>query len=256
MSDVNPYAPPHQSAAAALAPLPIGVDGDPRPWTVGEVLTEAWEVFKRHWLMLLVGLLLLYVFMAAGQLLSAIPAKRLFGPPMSFVGGQMAIDWDAYIKTTLLQTPILLVVQALTLPGFIRMQLQAVRGERVRIETMFGAFKLFPVMLAAMVINMLAVYLGLVLLVVPGVILGYGLCMFMFGIADGDGAIDSLKKSWAWMNGHKARLFLLILACLGLNVVGALACGVGMLVTMPVSLLSAAIVYTRISGRGAPRNWA
>jgi uncharacterized membrane protein len=96
----------------------------------------------------------------------------------------------------------------------------------------------------------LAVGIGLVLLIVPGVIFGL---MFMFStflVIDRELApIEALKESNRITYGHKWRLLGFTLVLLLINVLGALALLVGLLVTVPVSSLTFTHAYRVLSGR-------
>lgn len=97
------------------------------------------------------------------------------------------------------------------------------------------------------------VLLGFVLLIVPGVIAALGLMFSSYLIVDkGQGPIEALKASWHMTKGHKWQLFLLVLAVIGLNILGFIALFVGLLVSVPVSMLAVVHAYRTISGSSAP----
>lgn len=95
-----------------------------------------------------------------------------------------------------------------------------------------------------------AVIVGLILLVVPGIIVALA-CMFSsYLIIDkGRGPIEALKESFAMTKGHKWQLLLLVLAIIGLNILGLIALVVGLLVTIPVSMLAVVHAYRTLSAR-------
>jgi uncharacterized membrane protein len=93
------------------------------------------------------------------------------------------------------------------------------------------------------------VLVGLVLLVVPGVIAALGLMFSSYLIVDtGRGPIAAFKESWRLTKGHKWQLFLLVLAIIGINILGLLALVVGLLVSVPVSMLAVVHAYRKLSG--------
>ena len=102
----------------------------------------------------------------------------------------------------------------------------------------------------ASVLAGIAILLGLILLIVPGIILGI---LFMFVgylvIDRGVGPVDALKQSWALTKGSRWKLFLLSLALLGINILGILALLVGLLVSVPVSFLATTHAYRVLSGK-------
>lgn len=90
----------------------------------------------------------------------------------------------------------------------------------------------------------IAVLAGLVLFIVPGIILAV---MFMFGcylvIDRRLTPIKALKESARMTKGHRWNLFLLLLVIIALNIVGLLALAIGLLVTVPLSILAVVHAY-------------
>lgn len=108
--------------------------------------------------------------------------------------------------------------------------------------------------LGASILLALAIGIGLVLLIVPGIIFGL---MFMFTtfivIERGLGPIDAMSESNRLTRGHKWQLFGFSLLLLLINVLGLLALVVGLLVSIPVSTLAFVHAYRVLGGKAAPR---
>ncbi len=96
----------------------------------------------------------------------------------------------------------------------------------------------------------IVVVLGMLLLIVPGIIFAL---MFMFAtfivIDRGLGPIEAMKESKRITTGYKWKLLGLGIVLTLLNVVGILALVVGLLVTVPVSVLAATRAYRELSAR-------
>lgn len=108
--------------------------------------------------------------------------------------------------------------------------------------------------LITMTIYVLVVALGVVLLVVPGVLWGirYGLAPFLV-IDQGLDPWTALRRSGDLTEGAKEELFLFGLLLLGVNLLGAMALGVGLLASVPTSMMALAYVYRRLLLRkGSP----
>jgi uncharacterized membrane protein len=108
--------------------------------------------------------------------------------------------------------------------------------------------------LGASLLVSIVVVLGMILLIVPGIIFAL---MFMFAtmivIDRGLGPIESMKESKRITTGYKWKLFALGLVLTLLNVVGLLALIVGLLVTVPVTILAFTRAYRELSARaGVP----
>lgn len=95
-----------------------------------------------------------------------------------------------------------------------------------------------------------AVGLGLLLLVVPGVYLG---ARWLFAplvvVEEGLEPVAALRRSWDMTSAIGGRVALLVLALAALNLLGALALGLGVLVTMPISLVAIVHAYRHVRDR-------
>lgn len=90
---------------------------------------------------------------------------------------------------------------------------------------------------------------GLILLLVPGIILGLMLAFVGYLVIDEKlGPIDAIKRSMALTKGSRWKLFQLALATIVLNVLGLLALLVGLFVTIPVSFLAMVHAYRTLQG--------
>ena len=101
--------------------------------------------------------------------------------------------------------------------------------------------------LAGQILTGIIVVIGLILLIVPGVIAALGLMFTSYLVVDkGRGPIEALKESWRITKGHRMQLFVLVLAIVGINILGLLALVVGLLVSIPVSMLAMVHAYRKI----------
>ncbi len=101
----------------------------------------------------------------------------------------------------------------------------------------------------AMILVALSVLVGLVLLIVPGIIIGLALSLVIYLVIDQElKPVEAYKKSLAITKGNRLNLFLLSLAILGINLLGLLALVVGLIVSIPVSLLAMVHAYRTLSG--------
>lgn len=104
--------------------------------------------------------------------------------------------------------------------------------------------------LGAYILVALTIFVGLLLFVIPGIIasLGLGFAPYL-AIDRALGPVDAYQGSWQITKGNKLQLLLLFLALLGLNILGALALIVGLLVTVPLSLIATAHAYRVLEAR-------
>lgn len=88
----------------------------------------------------------------------------------------------------------------------------------------------------------------LIILIVPALIVSLVFGFAFYLIVDRDlHAIAALKESARLTNGHRMQLFLLLLAVVGINIVGLVALIIGLFVTIPVTVLAMVHAYRTLS---------
>lgn len=98
-----------------------------------------------------------------------------------------------------------------------------------------------------------AIILGLIALIVPGIIIGIAFSFAGLLMMERDlGPIKALKESVRLTRGHRFALFKLGLVSALLNVLGLLACLIGIFVTVPVTMLAFVHAYRQITRAQEP----
>ncbi|HEY8926552.1 MAG TPA: hypothetical protein VIU64_19350 [Polyangia bacterium] len=94
---------------------------------------------------------------------------------------------------------------------------------------------------------------GLLLLVIPGIVwaVTYGFAP-MLCAAEGYRPAEALRESRRLTTGHRRSLLAFGLLCLGVNLLGALAVGLGLFLTVPTTVTAATRVLRRLQAN-APR---
>lgn len=88
---------------------------------------------------------------------------------------------------------------------------------------------------------------GLLLLVVPGVLWAIKYCFTVFLIVDlGLDPLTAMRRSAELTRPARGQLFFFGLTLLGVNILGALVLGVGLLATVPMTLLALGQVYRQL----------
>ena len=127
---------------------------------------------------------------------------------------------------------------------------QGRKGRALRVRRRISGGQFFLSVLVAQFITSFAVGFGLLLLIVPGVIIAIGLCMTTPLIVDRNfGPIEALGESWKLTEGNRVNLFIFGLIAFGLVIAGSCACGVGLLLVMPLLWISWFYIYLRMSGQ-------
>jgi uncharacterized membrane protein len=148
-----------------------------------------------------------------------------------------------YALTFIVASAISLVVHM----GLIKVMLDFHDGHRPGIPELFSCTGLFVRYAVASSFYNLIAAAGLLLLIVPGIIWMVQFGFYGYFIVDKTcGPIEALKKSAAITKGSRWDIFLFGLLFFGINILGILALFVGLLVTMPVTMLAAAFIYRKL----------
>jgi uncharacterized membrane protein len=107
--------------------------------------------------------------------------------------------------------------------------------------------------LGASILYALALVVGLILLIVPGIIFALMFMFTTFLVIDRElGPIEAMKESNRITHGHKWSLLGFTLVLVLINLLGLIALVVGLLVSIPVSSLAVTHAYRVLSGRTPP----
>ncbi|MFZ3032381.1 MAG: DUF975 family protein [Candidatus Moraniibacteriota bacterium] len=197
----------------------------------GEAIKAGWEKFKAH---------MFFLWMVLGVL---VVSQIIFG----FLE-EATKEMGFFSVIVSLTTALLGMFMSL---GFIRLYLDLIDGgTEGRLSTIFSPNQLFWSYVGASILFGLAVGIGFLLFIVPGIYFAVKYQFYGELIVDKKmNALQALKKSGEITDGVKWQLFGFGLALLGVNILGALALGIGLFVTIPLSSVAYFIVYRKLSVR-------
>jgi uncharacterized membrane protein len=144
------------------------------------------------------------------------------------------------------------VVSLIVQVGMTKILLDLHDGKKVNFSHLWSHYHLVITYFLASLLYGLMVVVGLILLIVPGVYLALKFQFYGFLIVDKKmGVMDSLKKSSEMTEGSMWNLFLFALLLLVINFAGALIFGIGLLVTIPTSLMATIYVYRKLLSKNS-----
>lgn len=231
----NPYAPPADNFGPPPGALPSG--SGPVGWEAGEVMGQAWEIFKRQWVTFFFGpLIAMFAAGIPGQIINQVVATS-------------TSDMDVIIAAGVISGLINLVVQTYMYAGLYKMCLGAARNGMPQLGELFQGGSRFLALLGATLLMNLLIIVGFICLIIPGIIVAYGLSMTPYFVIDqGLGPVEAIKASWNATDGHKGKLFVYSLLSMLVMFAGLLCCCIGMYGAIGVVFLGNAIIYTRLTG--------
>lgn len=205
---------------------------------IGEVMSEAWRLTKGFKASFWGAAILIY-------LLALIPLG-VMGALMGAVGGVGGKP------NVLVQIVFNLVIATLMAPltmGMFMMAVKRAAGMPVTFSVAFSYFKKAPVALGAGLLVTLLTYVGVALLVLPGIYLGLAYAMTMPLIADRElpvwQAMETSRKSLTHKWFRIFGLYFLVGLLVGLS---ALPLGIPLIWTFPWGTLVIGVLYRRIFG--------
>ena len=198
--------------------------------SVKESLTFGWETFKKDpWF---------YVGVTAALTIFSMIVSALTS------GGEGFASFVGFVISYLASTVVTI--------AYMRLALSAAQGTPVGWDGLWAP-EHYVNMLGTTILQSVIVVIGLVLLIVPGIIAAILLSLSQLAVVDKKlHPIDALKESYRLTRPHVWPLFVFMLALLLLNIAGLLALVIGLLVTMPVSLIATAHVYKKLVQGEAP----
>ncbi len=128
--------------------------------------------------------------------------------------------------------------------GFFVYALKKLRGEAASFGDFFGGFQYFLQLFLLGLVSGIIILIGILLCILPGLYLGMA---YMFAsllvIGSGLDFWQAMETSRRAVNANFGSVFVLVLALIGINIAGALACLLGLLVTLPLSYCAIAVAY-------------
>lgn len=229
--------------------------GGPKPFSVGDAFGYGWKKFTENLGPILIAMLVffligavLYGLQFVLQTLTAPESTTVVTSENSFEVTQTTTS-PLGVLVSLVFAVILFVWQYLVQAAVARGGLAVTEGRPIVLGELLSFSKLGRIILGGIILGFL-VLIGLFLCIIPGLIVAFLGSYFVYFILDQDqGAWESIKSSFAFVKDNVGNLLLVFLLSLVIVFVGALLCGVGLLVAYPVVYIAYAYAYKVLRGQ-------
>lgn len=254
-----PPPPPAQPPAGGYGAPPPGAYGAPPQggsgWDVGAALSYGWSKFQANVGQIIVAALALLVAMAVlGGIGFGILAALTSDYECRFEDdGDYVCDGGTnfFLGLILYGLIIALVMIAAQVigAGLIRASLDITEGKPFLTSTVFKFDKMGSVIVTSLIIAA-ATFVGTILCYLPGLIVGFFTSYSLYFVMDkGLAPVDAIKASVNLVKDNiGAALIWYIVGGLVAGA-GAIACGVGLLVTIPIFLIGTAFTYKHLTNQ-------
>lgn len=167
---------------------------------------------------------------------------------ISFTLGVFAMPMQQSVVGGIVINLITIIISAIFALGYLKNLFQALDGE----EPQFSAYgqqarKIITYLIANLFLGIIMM-IGLCLFIIPGIYLALRLQFYVaFIVEDDAGIIDSLKRSWEITRGQGMSLFMLMLAIIGICLLGFILLGIGIFVALPLVYMMYAYVFRKLN---------
>lgn len=244
MSDNLPPPPPPEYTS----PPPPPPAGGPA-WNLGDALSYGWKKFQENVSQILLAAVVLFVVLiVAGGIAVAFQAVLTTDATCTYsaLDGAECDEGSGFIWRMIvsaISTGFLYVVMMIVGAGIIRGALGITEGRPFQVSEMFKTDQLGSVIVASLLIGV-ATTIGYALCYLPGVAVAFLTSYTLFFVIDKNLApIDAIKASFELTTKNLGNTVVWYIVGGLVAVAGAIACGVGLLVTIPLVIIGGAYTY-------------
>lgn len=228
---------PYQSPAVPVPERAVaGGELTPTLIDMGDVMSRTWAIYKANWLSATAVVVL--VMMASGVVFGLI----------ALLSAAVSQDENAQ---KLISTPVFLVLGVVVGVGVLSYFIKLARGEPAEVSDLASGTRLFASAAGVGILSWIAVTIGTILFIIPGIIAQLMFSQSFAFVADRQlGAVDAMRASMQFTRGNKLTLFAMNLVVgIGGSILGCATCGLGFLVLYPYMAILMAVTYLTMTGQ-------
>lgn len=167
---------------------------------------------------------------------------------ISFTLGVFAMPIQQSVMGAIVINLISCIISCIFALGYMKNIFQALDGEEPQFSAYGQQARKIITYLVANILMAIIVTLGLCLFIIPGIYLALRLQFYAALIVEDDaGIIESLQRSWEITRGQEMSLFMLMLAMIGICILGLILLGIGIFVAMPLIYMMYAYVFRKLN---------
>ncbi len=234
--------------------------GAPQPgptsgWSVGNAVNYGWAKFMANaaqiviaGVIVLVGIVLFEVIGFAIRNALVTDASCQFDDQGTFscTGGS---GFVVGLIGTMIVTFLFYVVYQVIGAGIIRGALAITEGRPFLVAEVFRLERIGPILITAVLVSA-AIAVGTLLCFLPGIIAAFFLAFSMYFVIDKEmEPIAAMTASVTFVKDHLGDVLVWFLVTLLITFVGAVLCGVGLIIAIPVVLIGNAYTYKMLTGQ-------
>lgn len=236
-------------------PPPGSAPAGPSDWSVGNALNYGWTKFQANWQPLVIAMVALFVAFAVVGVLYFIIQGAVIGDVKTTINEDGSIETSgggSFVTSLILAavfTGVFMVASIVVGAMLIRAALDLTEGKAISTGSILKLPDLGPLLVLGVIVGGLTV-VGTILCYVPGLIIGFLLQFSVHFLLDkGLAPVEAAKASFNLVKDNLGNAIIWYIVALVVGGIGAVACGVGILVTYPIALIGTAYTYKRFTGQ-------
>ncbi|HWJ65905.1 MAG TPA: hypothetical protein VNT31_04440 [Nocardioides sp.] len=251
----GPGGPP---AGGPGGPGGFGAPGGAQPWDVGSAVGYGWSKFQQNMGQMILASLAIFlgaiVIYGIAFFAILIPAGDADYECRFTDAGEYVCDGDAgglgvlgLIILLLLYVVFFIYAQVIG-AGLIREAIGVTQGRAFSTAGVFKFENLGNVIVTSLLVG-LGTFIGSILCILPGIIFGFMTMYSLFFVVDKNmSPVEAIKASIDLVKNNVGSTIIWYLVAYVIILVGAVLCGIGLLVAIPVALVGTAFTYKRLLG--------
>lgn len=228
--------------------------GGPPGFSVGAAFSWAWNRFSKNAVPLIVAALVFGVVLIALQGIINVVQMLVSPGDTSYVADDSGLSFSyaatgfAGILVSIVGWFLSLLVTAAIQSAFLGGIFDIANGQEVTVGSFFRPRNIGNVIIAGLIVGVITT-IGIFLCIVPGVIASVMLMFTTIAVLDRNlSPIDGIKSSFETSKNNIGPVVLTWLLCVAVVFVGAILCGVGLLVAIPLAALILVYTYRSLNG--------
>lgn len=250
------YPPPPPSDYSHLGPggyPPSSFGGGPQ-YSVGAAFSWAWNKFSKNAVPVIVATLVYGLIFAVLQFVINLISAAVSPGASSYTADDSGFAFSYNVTgaggviVAIIGWIITLVVTAAVQSAYLGGMLDIANGQQVSIGTFFRPRNIGNVVIAGLIVGVITT-IGLFLCIIPGLIASIMLMFTVVALLDRNlSPMDAVKASFEIAKSKFGSVFVAWLLIAATILVGAMLCGVGLLVAFPVATLVLVYTYRTLTG--------
>lgn len=221
---------------------------------VADAFQYGWTKFQQN-----IGNLIIAILVWVGVLIVAVVLSVLInaafgataGETITFENGQWRTSSPSFVGQLIASALTVLLMMAANFIGgmaLIRVGLLTTKGEPITPSNLFSTDNVVPYVLTSLLVAVI-VFVGSMLCFIPGYIAAFFLFFApYFALDKGLAPLEALRASTTIVNRNIATTIVLLIGATIAYFIGALLCGIGLLVAFPVIVIAYGYMFRRFNG--------